>query len=68
MAMISLAIARPWPIMLFFAPIVLKCIAVCLLCFYFVTYCAQIMHKIIIIERHTTTILMVCYTEASNLD
>ncbi len=49
----------------------LCCLAVCLLCFYFVTYCAQIMHKIIIIERHTTTIierhttttiLIVCYT------
>ncbi len=47
----------------------LKCLAVCLLCFYFVTYCAQIMHKIIIIERHTTILMVyVCYNEASNLD
>ncbi len=45
----------------------LKCLAA--YCAFIVTYCAQIMLVIIIIiERHTTTILMVCYTEASNLD
>ncbi len=60
---------RPWPIRLFFLHLlcyaqVLSGLPIMLLICHLL---CSIMHKhnIIIIERHTTTILMVCYTEAS---